>query len=147
MKSGETLIVGFIGIFVLLVAVSGCYSNSNEKVLGVYHFSTTNNNPVNDKYVELPTGTRNLKIECSNMTSLSGTDSYFQFTTYNIVPQEGQALNDYEVVIDRQVISLNSTSPLTGTITLYTNNAKSIGIRASNATGTIKVIINFKGIY
>jgi hypothetical protein len=147
MEMEETLIIALIGIFVLVVTVSGCTSNPNEKVLGVYNLSTTTTNPVIDKYVELPAGTRNLKIEYSNMTSLAGNDSYFQFTTYNIVAQKGQAPNDYAVVIDTQAISLNSTSPRTGSFTLYTNNAKSVGIRASNATGKIKIIINFKGIY
>lgn len=143
MKIREPLIIALMGVFVLVVIVSGCTNNSNEKVIGLYNISTTTTNPVIDKIVVLPAGTRNLKIECSNLTSLTGRDSYFQFTTYNIVAQEGQAPNDYAVVIDTQVISLNSTSPRNDVVILYTNDAKSMGIRASNATGTIKVIINF----
>lgn len=131
----------------LIIAVSGCISQNtaNPKVLGDYNLSVSSGSPVIDKYIVLPNGTKSVTIEYSNITPVDigmGADpTNFQFSTLNVVAQEGQSSTNYAAnIVDLKTVSTNST-PISGTVTLKTDGAKSVGIRDSLGKGNVKIII------
>lgn len=78
----KALTIVIIGVIFLVVAVSGCTSENagTSKVIWDQNLSESTTNPVIDKYVTLPNGTRSVTIEYNNITG--ETNAYFQFETY-----------------------------------------------------------------
>ena len=150
MKTKSLLSIGILGIIFLIVAVSGCTSqNTNTgKVIWDHNLTATSGSDiVIDKYVALPNGTTSVTIEYNNLTPIKlddglSTDSYFQFSSLNVVGQDGQVATNYgDNTVDLKTVDVNST-PVSGNVTLDVNGAKSIGIRDSMAKGNVKIIIN-----
>ncbi len=140
-------ITGVLGIIFLIVAVSGCTSqNTNNKTVIWDNniTATSGDNVVIDKYVTIPNGTKSVIIEYNNLTAvdvgMGGDSGYFQFSSLNVVGQDGQTATNYsENLIDLKNVDFNST-PVSGNLTLDINGAKSIGIRDSVGKGNIKII-------
>ena len=141
MKS-KASILGILGIVFLIVAVSGCtnQNTANSKLLVDYNLTTTSVNPVIDKYVTLPNGTKSVTIEYSNLTSRNTNQGFFQFASYNVAKNTQATKNFTLNMIDIKSVITNST-PTSGNLTLDVNGAKSIGIRDSLGKGNVKVII------
>ncbi len=134
-------ILGILVVSCLIVAFSGCTSQNtvNSKVLADYNISASFENPVIDKYVTLPNGTKSVTIEYKNITGENY--AYFQFGTYNVIAQNGQSSTNYASnIIDLKSIDANST-PISGNLTLNVNGAQSVRIRDSQGKGNIKIII------
>ena len=129
-----------IALFVLVVSASGCTILGGETVLGEYNLSPNGTNPIIDKDITLPSSTKSVRIEYSNVSVLDTPilkvhNGYFRFATFIDVANR-------EKDIDSELIHTNKT-PVNGNLTLTVKNAKKVRLTAMNSKGTVKVIAIF----
>jgi hypothetical protein len=156
MNKSLITILGILSILVIVVAVSGCTNSGNnistftttQKVLAEYNITTTFSNPVTDTYVTLPNGVKSITIEYNNLTASydpisQSYNGFFQFSSYNVDVQQGQVSTNLgeTLFLSMETVELPNPIPLTGSVTLEAKGAKSVGIRASQAKGNVKVLI------
>jgi hypothetical protein len=149
MKHISFLLVLFM-VFGAVIGISGCITQENKpmQLLADYNLTSTDNNITPTKYVTLPEGVKNINVQYNNITSVDITSrpiasGFFQFSTFNVVPQEGQPAENYSGnAISINVVNAPTNDTLNGNVTLDANGAKSVGIVCSTAKGNIKVYIS-----
>jgi len=132
------IIIAVIIVILGIAVFSGAFGSLNQtKTTWTSNLTTSAANPETFNYIPLPNGTRSVQVDYSNLTNTTNSTSYFQFITLNFIPEPGQKIS-YDSNIDLRTVSVNSTHP-TGSLTLISNGAKSVGILDVSAKGTIKI--------
>jgi len=145
-----SLLLVLLMVLGAVIGISGCITQENKpmKLLADYNLTSTDNNITPTKYVTLPEGVKNIKVQYNNITNVDITSrpidsGFFQFSTFNVVPQEGQPAENYmKNAISTEDVNVATTQTLSGNVTLDSNGAKSVGIVCSTAKGNIKVYIS-----
>jgi hypothetical protein len=145
--------ISFLVLFMVLgavIGISGCTTQENKpmKLLAEYNLTSKENNITPTKYVTLPEGVKNITVQYNNITSVNITSrpigsGFFQFSTFNVVPQEGQPAGNYaNNAISTKDVNAPTNQTFSGNVILAANGAKSIGIVCTAAKGNIKVYIS-----
>jgi hypothetical protein len=145
--------ISFLVLFMVLgtvIGISGCITQENKpmKLLAEYNLTSTDNNVSPTKYVTLPEGVKNITIQYNNITSVDITSlpissGFFQFSTFNVIAQEGQPATNYsENAVSVNDVNAPTNQTFSGNVILNANGAKSVGIVCTAAKGNIKVYIS-----
>lgn len=148
MKSGIT-VLGIISILCVVVFASGC--TTTESPLFTYNFSSANDtNYVGAQNITVPNGTKTIKIQGENLTSLnSGLDtSYVNIYLLSTIPttvvvngNQTDFIAQYNksIVVLKTINLVNESSPLSVNYTFNDTNIKGILIVNANANGIVQV--------
>ncbi|MEL7670672.1 hypothetical protein [Methanobacterium sp.] len=128
-----------MGLIVITILVTGCIDLNNYKLMGEYNLTKDNNTQT--VIITLPEGVNHAKIEIVNMTKTTNSAVSLDCYALSIIPQEGKPASNYaNNTVDYEAFSIqDSPVPLNRSLTLDTNNAKSILIVLSSGKGIVKV--------